>query len=104
MSLRRQLLLVSLLLLALPWGGCQFVREIESGLRASQARALMATAEAMATALRDRADLLYPDTAACKAAVSGYLETLAQKLITQSDEAGRNFTFFIVESYMVGGS
>ena len=62
MSLRRQLLLVSLLLLALPWAGCQFVREIESGLRASQARALMATAEAMATALRDRADLLYPDT------------------------------------------
>lgn len=61
MSLRRQLLLVSLLLLALPWAGCQFVREIESGLRESQTRALMATAEAVATALRDRADLLYPD-------------------------------------------
>jgi len=62
MSLRRQLLLVSLLLLALPWAGCQFVREIESGLRDSQARALMSTAEAVATALRDRPDLLYPDT------------------------------------------
>jgi predicted Zn-dependent protease len=30
-----------------------------------------------------------------------YLETLAQKLITQSDEAGRNFTFFIVESPVI---
>lgn len=30
-----------------------------------------------------------------------YLETLAQKLITQSDEAGRKFTFFIVKSPVI---
>jgi predicted Zn-dependent protease len=30
-----------------------------------------------------------------------YLETLAQKLITQSDEAGRQFTFFIVQSPVI---
>lgn len=30
-----------------------------------------------------------------------YLETLAQKLITQSDEAGRKFTFFIVQSPVI---
>jgi predicted Zn-dependent protease len=30
-----------------------------------------------------------------------YLETLAQKLVTQSDEAGRKFTFFIVESPVI---
>jgi predicted Zn-dependent protease len=30
-----------------------------------------------------------------------YLESLAQKLITQSDEAGRKFTFFIVQSPVV---
>lgn len=30
-----------------------------------------------------------------------YLESLAQKLVTQSDEAGRNFTFFIVESPVI---
>jgi len=29
MSLRRQLLLVSLLTLVLPWAGCQFIRETE---------------------------------------------------------------------------
>jgi predicted Zn-dependent protease len=30
-----------------------------------------------------------------------YLESLAQKLVTQSDEAGRNFTFFIIESPVI---
>jgi predicted Zn-dependent protease len=30
-----------------------------------------------------------------------YLESLAQKLVTQSDEAGRNFTFFIVQSPVI---
>ena len=30
-----------------------------------------------------------------------YLESLAQKLITQSDEAGRQFTFFIVQSPVI---
>jgi len=30
-----------------------------------------------------------------------YLESLAQKLVTQSDEAGRNFTFFIVQSSVI---
>ena len=30
-----------------------------------------------------------------------YLESLAQKLVTQSDEAGRKFTFFIVQSPVI---
>ena len=30
-----------------------------------------------------------------------YLESLAQKLVTQSDEAGRQFTFFIVHSPVI---
>lgn len=30
-----------------------------------------------------------------------YLESLAQKLVTQSDEAGRQFTFFIVQSSVI---
>ncbi|GHD26684.1 ATP-binding protein [Halioglobus pacificus] len=62
MTLRRQLLLVSLLLLSLPWAGCQFIREIESGLRDGQEQALQATAETIAATLTDRDDLLYPDT------------------------------------------
>ena len=53
MSLRRQLLLVALLLLALPWAGCQFVREMEGALRSGQARAVAATAGAVAASLRD---------------------------------------------------
>lgn len=61
MTLRRQLLAVSLLLLALPWAGCQFVREIEGTMREGQVQSLQATAQAIATALRDRPRLIYPD-------------------------------------------
>ena len=43
MNLRRQLLLVSLLTLILPWAGCQFVRETESALREGQQQMLGGT-------------------------------------------------------------
>ncbi|MFV0478295.1 MAG: ATP-binding protein [Parahaliea sp.] len=59
-NLRRQLTLVSLLLLTLPWAGCQFVREIESTLRQGQAQALEATAQAVAASLGEQRQLLYP--------------------------------------------
>ena len=62
MSLRRQLLLVSLLLLSLPWAGCQFVREMESALRYGQEQSLQATAQAVAAVLKDKPGLLYPNT------------------------------------------
>ncbi|MEQ8515872.1 MAG: hypothetical protein RIC38_09740, partial [Chromatocurvus sp.] len=61
MTLRQQLLAVSLLLLALPWSGCQFVREMEGTLRDAQATAIAATANAVAAALRDQPGLLYID-------------------------------------------
>lgn len=48
MKLRRQLILVSLLTLSLPWAGCQYLREMEGALREGQSRALLATAEAVA--------------------------------------------------------
>ncbi len=51
MNLRRQLLLVSLLTLVLPWAGCQFVRETESALREGQQRMLAGTAQAIADSL-----------------------------------------------------
>ncbi len=60
MSLRRQLLVVALLLLSLPWAGCQFVREMEGALRAGQAQALRATGEAVAGVLSQQPTLLYP--------------------------------------------
>ncbi|MEX1266391.1 MAG: ATP-binding protein [Woeseia sp.] len=51
MNLRRQLLLVSLLTLVLPWAGCQFVRETESALRQGQQQMLSGTAQAIADSL-----------------------------------------------------
>lgn len=60
MSLRRQLLLVSLLLLSLPWAGCQYLREMENTLQQGQQMAVVATADAIAAALAARAELVYP--------------------------------------------
>lgn len=51
MNLRRQLLLVSLLTLVLPWAGCQFIRETETALREGQQRMLAGTAQAIADSL-----------------------------------------------------
>jgi two-component system sensor histidine kinase ChvG len=48
MNLKRQLLLVSLLTLVLPWAGCQFIRETESALRSGQQQMLAGTARAIA--------------------------------------------------------
>ncbi|MEH6519196.1 MAG: ATP-binding protein [Halioglobus sp.] len=60
MSLRRQLLLVSLLLLSLPWAGCQFVREMEGALRYGQEQSMQATTQAIAAVLNHQPELLYP--------------------------------------------
>ncbi len=51
MNLKRQLLLVSLLTLVLPWAGCQFIRETESALRTAQQQMLAGTARAIADSL-----------------------------------------------------
>ena len=51
MNLKRQLLLVSLLTLVLPWAGYQVVRETESALRAGQQQMLAGTARAIAESL-----------------------------------------------------
>ncbi len=60
-NLRRQLILVSLLLLSLPWAGCQFIREMEGALRHGQEQGLQATAEAVAAVVGARRELIYPD-------------------------------------------
>ena len=51
MNLKRQLLLVSLLTLMLPWAGCEFIRETESALRTGQQQMLAATARALANSM-----------------------------------------------------
>ena len=52
MNLRRQLLLVSLLTLLLPWAGCEFIRETEVALRDGQQQMLAGTARAIANSLQ----------------------------------------------------
>ncbi len=51
MNLKRQLLLVSLLTLVLPWAGYKFIRETETALRAGQQQMLAGTAKAVADSL-----------------------------------------------------
>ncbi len=58
MRLRRQLLLVSLLGLSLPWAGCQYIREMEDALREGQSIALSATAQAIANRISNEPALL----------------------------------------------
>ncbi len=60
MTLKRQLLLVSLLALLLPWAGCEFIRETESALRTGQQQMLAGTARALAGTIATHADE-YPD-------------------------------------------
>jgi len=51
MNLKRQLLLVSLLTLVLPWAGCQFISETEATLRIGQQQLLAGTARAIGESL-----------------------------------------------------
>ncbi len=87
MNLRRQLLLVSLLTLMLPWAGCEFIRETEIALRNGQQQMLAGTARAVANSLaqyseefplRDPAfpvdDQLYIDELAQAPAIDGYVD------------------------------
>jgi len=57
-GLRAKVLLVALALLAIPWVGYDYVKEMERLLRAGQEQNLVATARAIATALHDRPQLL----------------------------------------------
>ena len=57
-SLRLKLALVALTLLALPWVGYQYVQEMERFLLEAQKQTLTATAQAVATALHERPQLM----------------------------------------------
>ena len=57
-SLRTKLALLALLLLALPWVGYRYVKEMERFLLDGQREALVATARAVATALHERPQLM----------------------------------------------
>ena len=59
MLIRTKLLLLGLATLALPWAGCQYVREVEGSLRMAESQSLLAVAQTIATSLRGRRDLLF---------------------------------------------
>ncbi len=68
MTLKRQLLLVSLLTLMLPWAGCEFIRETESALRESQQTMLSGLARAVADSLESYPEAFPPGTQGDEAA------------------------------------
>ncbi|MDH3532597.1 MAG: ATP-binding protein [Gammaproteobacteria bacterium] len=88
MNLKRQLLLVSLLTLVLPWAGCEFIRETESALRAGQQQMLAGAARAIADSLAKYpeefppgreadhlvGDQLYGHRLAARPAIDGYFD------------------------------
>src|SRR5205807_1140539 len=45
--------------LVLPWGGCQYAREMESALREGEENSLQAVSQTIAASLQGRTDLLY---------------------------------------------
>ena len=79
MSLRLKLLLLGLLTLALPWGGCRYARQMEAALREGERNSLQAVAQTIAASLQGRTDYLYreapeteqPQTLASEAAQAG---------------------------------
>jgi hypothetical protein len=58
LSIRTKMLLVTVLLLTIPYVGYQFVREMENYLRDGLEQSLLGAAQALAGALHDRADLI----------------------------------------------
>ncbi len=74
-GLRAQLLIVSSLLLAIPWLGLRAAREIETFLAETQEQGLASTARAVATALHERPGVFLSDTALTRAPGPGSAAT-----------------------------
>jgi two-component system sensor histidine kinase ChvG len=60
-SIRFQLLIVALTTLVLPWAGCQYARELETALRSSQEKSLLASAATIANALSAQPQRVFHD-------------------------------------------
>jgi two-component system, OmpR family, sensor histidine kinase ChvG len=60
-SIRLQLLVVALTTLVLPWAGCQYARELETALRDSQEKSLLASAGTIANALSAQPQKVFRD-------------------------------------------
>ena len=62
MKLRSQLVLLSLCTLALPWAGCQYLRQVDKALSQGQIQTLEATGNAIAARLASAPELIAPDS------------------------------------------
>jgi two-component system, OmpR family, sensor histidine kinase ChvG len=60
-SIRLQLLIAALTTLVLPWAGCQYARELETALRDSQEKSLLASAGTIANALSAQPQRVFRD-------------------------------------------
>ena len=56
-GIRFKLVLVSSILLVIPWLGYQYILEMEDYLRRGQEQTVLGTAQALATALNERPEL-----------------------------------------------
>lgn len=79
MNLKRQLLLVSLLTLMLPWAGCEFIRETESALREVQQDMLGDTTRALASSLAQYVDEFPPASVRGTSDDRSYVHSLSQR-------------------------
>ena len=70
MSIRLQLLIVALTTLVLPWAGCQYARELETALRDSQEKSLLASAGTIANALSAQPQRVFRDSGDTPAGVA----------------------------------
>ncbi len=76
MGLRSQLALIGLITLALPWAGCQYLRETEEALRQGQQTMLLDTGRSLAALLADR-PALFPEAADVPGARTLYAHPVA---------------------------
>ena len=84
MNLRGQLVLVSLLVLLLPWAGCSYVSEMENALRQGQQDALVSVTQSIASMINGRPDLFEELLAADRLTTTGmdvYLHEAPRGLI-----------------------
>lgn len=93
MTLKRQLLAASLLMLVIPWAGLQFVLELDDALRSQAIQQLRNQAERMATAIRDRLPppgegrTLYAETLNHRLNIDGYGDDWSGYNDTESQSA-----------------
>ncbi len=83
MSIRLQLLIVSLTTLVLPWAGCQYARELETALRSSQEQSLLASAGTIANALSAQPQRVFRDPGGSQAFSASKGDLYVYPLVTQ---------------------